>query len=110
MRFTGSRPSSLNVGTFGKAATRWEDATTIGTRRFSLMNGRAEGRLSKTIGTWPATVAVRAGAAPRQGICATKVPVRLLYSSICKWPMPPVPDDAYEYLPGTFLISPAKVL
>src|SRR6218665_1967272 len=65
MRFTGSRPSSLNVGTFGKAATRWEDATTIGTRRFSLMNGRAEGRLSKTIGTWPATGSVRAGTTVR---------------------------------------------
>ena len=25
-----------------------------------------------------------------------KVPERLLYSSICRWPMPPVPEDEYE--------------
>ena len=47
------------------AATRWGAATTMGTRRLSLMKGRAEGRLSKIMGTWPATVSFRAGPAPR---------------------------------------------
>ena len=40
-------------------------ATTMGTRRLSLMKGSAEGRLSKMIGTLPATVSTSAGPAPR---------------------------------------------
>ena len=65
MRFTGSKPTSLKVGTLGNTAKRWGAATTMGTKRLSLMNGKAEGRLSKIIGTWPATVSLRAGPAPR---------------------------------------------
>jgi hypothetical protein len=61
MRFTGSRPTSLNVGTLGSCARRCGAATTIGTSRPSLMKGSAEGRLSKIIGTWPATVSFSAG-------------------------------------------------
>ena len=38
----------LKVGTLGRAATRWGAATTMGTSRFSLMKGSAEGRLSKS--------------------------------------------------------------
>ena len=49
----------------GSAARRVGAATTMGTRRFSLMKGSAEGMLSKIIGTWPATVSLRAGPAPR---------------------------------------------
>ncbi len=41
-----------------------------------------------------ATVSFRAGPAPRYGMWVTKVLVRLLYNSICRWPMPPVPDEA----------------
>ena len=93
----------MKVGTLGSAARRCGAATTIGTSRPSLMKGSADGRLSKMIGTWPATVSFSAGPAPRYGMCVTKVPVRLLYSSICRWPMPPVPDDEYEYLPGLLL-------
>ena len=94
MRFTGSRPTSLKVGTFGSTARRCGAATTIAISRPSLMNGSAEGMLSKTIGTWPATVSFKAGPAPRYGMCVTKVPDRLLNSSICRWPMPPVPELA----------------
>ena len=36
--------------------------------------------------------------------------VRFLYSSICRWPMPPVPDEEYEYLPGDFLSSATNAL
>ncbi len=92
MRFTGSSPTSLKVGTLGSTARRCGAATTIGTSRPSLMKGSAEGRLSKMIITWPATVSFSAGPAPRYGMCVMKVPDRLLYSSVCRWPMPPVPE------------------
>ena len=46
------------------------------------------------IGTWPATVSFSAGPAPRYGMWVMKVPDRLLNSSICRWPMPPVPELA----------------
>src|ERR1700740_2106921 len=100
MRFTGSRATSLDVGTLGTRFSRWGAATTMGIRRPSLMKGSAEGRLSKIIGTWPATVSFSAGPAPRYGMCVTNVPVILLYNSICRWPVPPVPDDEDAYLPG----------
>ena len=51
MRLTGSSPTSLKVGTFGSTARRSGAATTIGISRPSRMKGRAEGRLSKMIGT-----------------------------------------------------------
>src|SRR6476469_3217569 len=105
MRFTGSSPISLKVGTLGRPGTRCGAATTIGISRLSLMKGKADGRLSKIIGTWPPTVSFSAGPAPRYGMCVTNVPDRFLYSSICRWPMPPVPDDEYEYLPGDFFSS-----
>ena len=41
-----------------------------------------------------ATVSLSAGPAPRYGMCAMKVPDRFLNSSVCKWPMPPVPELA----------------
>ena len=68
----------MNVGTFGSTARRCGAATAMAIRRPSLMKGRAEGRLSKIIGTWPATVSFSAGPAPRYGMCVTKVFVRLL--------------------------------
>ncbi|MNU08553.1 hypothetical protein D3C72_2546460 [compost metagenome] len=64
MRFTGSKPTSLNVGTSGSEARRCGAATAIAIRRLSLMKGRAEGRLSKIIGTWPDTASLSAGPAP----------------------------------------------
>jgi hypothetical protein len=78
MRFTGSRPTSLKVGTFGSAARRWGADTTIGISRPLVMKGIAEGMLSNMIGTWPATTSFSAGPAPRYGMCVTKVFVRLL--------------------------------
>src|SRR5689334_559601 len=113
MRLTPSKPTSLKVGTLGSTARRVGAATTIGISRPSLMKGRAEGRLSKIIGTWPAIVSFSAGPAPRYGMCVTKVLERLLNSSICRWPMPPVPELLNEYLPGFFFSSarkPAKSL
>ena len=74
------------------------------------MKGSADGRLSKIIGTWPATTSLSAGPAPRYGMWVTKVPERFLKSSICRWPMPPVPELAYEYLPGFFFSSARKPL
>jgi hypothetical protein len=66
MRLTGSRPTSLKVGTLGNCARRCGAATTMGiSLRLSLMKGSAEGMLSKMIGTWPATVSLSAGPAPR---------------------------------------------
>ena len=58
------------------------------------MKGSAEGRLSKMMGTGPATVSFSAGPAPRYGMCVMKVPERFLNSSVCRWPMPPVPELA----------------
>jgi hypothetical protein len=55
----------LKVGTLGRAATRWGAETTMGISLPALMKGSAEGRLSKIMGTWPATVSFRAGPAPR---------------------------------------------
>ena len=52
-----------------------------------------------------ATVSFSAGPAPRYGMWVTKVPDIVLNSSICRWPMPPVPEEEYEYLPGFFLSS-----
>jgi len=69
------------------------------------MKGSADGMLSNMIATCPATTSLSAGPAPRYGMWVTKVLVRLLYSSISRWPMPPVPEEAYEYLPGFFLSS-----
>ena len=74
------------------------------------MKGSADGRLSKMIGTWPATVSFSAGPAPRYGMWVTKVPDRFLNSSICRWPMPPVPELAKLYLPGFFFSSARKPL
>ena len=82
----------------------------MATRRLSFTNGKLEGRLSKRIGTWPATTSFSAGPAPRYGMWVTNVPVRLLKSSISRWPMPPVPELAYEYLPGFFFSSATKPL
>src|SRR5438105_5189653 len=103
MRLTGSRPSSLKVGTFGSAARRSGAATATATSRPSLTKGRADGRLSKIIGTWPATASFKAGPAPRYGMWVMKVPVSDLNNSICKWPIVPVPELANENLPGLAL-------
>jgi hypothetical protein len=65
MRFTGSSPTSLKVGVFGSSARRCGAATTMGISLPLLMKGSAEGRLSKMIGTWPATTSFSAGPAPR---------------------------------------------
>src|SRR5438067_6201534 len=100
MRFTGSRPASLKVGTLGSMGMRSGAATASAMRRPSLMKGRAEGRLSKMIGTCPAMVSFSAGAAPLYGMCVMYVPVSDLNSSICKWPMPPVPELANENFVG----------
>ena len=86
----------MKVGTFGSTASRCGAATTIGTSRPSLMKGSADGRLSKMIFTWPATVSLSAGPEPRYGMWVMKVPVRFLNSSICRWAMPPVPELANE--------------
>ena len=100
MRLTGSKPASLKVGTAGSCGSRCGAATTMGTSWPDWMKGRAEGRLSNTMATWPATVSLRAGPEPRYGMCVTKAPDRLLYSSICRWPMEPVPAVPKLYLPG----------
>ena len=72
------------------------------------MNGSADGRLSKIIGTWPPTVSISAGPEPRYGMCAMKVPDKFLNNSICRCAMPPVPEVAYEYLPGCSFSSAMK--
>ena len=38
-----------------------------------------------------ATVSFSAGPAPRYGMWVMNTPARLLNSSVCRWPMPPVP-------------------
>ena len=40
-----------------------------------------------------ATAAVSTGTAQRQEMCDMKTPAKFLNSSVCMWPMPPVPDD-----------------
>jgi hypothetical protein len=73
------------------------------------MKGSAEGRLSKMIGTWPATVSFSAGPAPRYGMWVMNTPARLLYSSVCRWPIPPVPElTRRSSLPGDFFSTATK--
>ena len=94
MRLTGSSPTSLKVGTLGSWASRCGAATTMAISLPSRMKGSADGMLSKMIGTCPATVSFSAGPAPRYGMCVMNTPARLLNSSVCRWPMPPVPELA----------------
>ena len=61
------------------------------------MKGRAEGRLSKISGTWPATASVSAGLSHGKGTCTMKVCVPSLNISIIRWVMLPLPGEAYEY-------------
>ncbi len=93
------------MGTSGIEGRRCGAATAIAMSRFSLMNGSADGRLSKIIGTWPATASLRAGPAPLYPMCSSPRPDSDLNSSICRWPIPPVPEVANAYLPGWALTS-----
>src|SRR3990167_2344750 len=87
-------PAAWRGGTWGMAGTRWGAATTRAVRRLSLMNGRAEGRLSKISGTWPATASLSAGPEPRYGTWTTSVWVASLNISIIRWWMLPLPGEA----------------
>ncbi|MNW07290.1 hypothetical protein D3C71_2038600 [compost metagenome] len=72
------------------------------------MKGSAEGRLSNTMLTWPATASFSAGPEPRYGMWTTETFALLLYNSICRCPMLPVPAVAYEYFPGLFFSASTK--
>ena len=62
-----------------------------------------EGMLSKITCTWPPSMSVIAGAAPRYGTCCILMPVIAMNISPDRCTEVPLPDEAMFTLPGLAL-------